>query len=139
MHTLSQSELAPLRKLYDQYGFTYKAGRVIVRENEYSTELYVLLSGSVAFSIKDPHTGMPRALRTIHAGQVFGEISCFGGLPRSATAIATEDSTLLRFSRETALELVRASPEFAIRVIKTLGDRLRANTELLVKLWHAAG
>ncbi|HEY3110783.1 MAG TPA: hypothetical protein VGL23_18640 [Chloroflexota bacterium] len=33
-------------------------------------------------------------------------------------------------------ELVRASPEFAIRVIQTLGDRLRANTELLAKVWH---
>jgi CRP-like cAMP-binding protein len=138
MHTLSQNELASLRKLTDQYGVTYKAGRVIVRENENSTELYVLLGGSVEFSIKDPESGSKRVLRTIHTGEIFGEISCFGGLPRSATAIASVDSTLLRFSRETAVELIRASPEFAIRVIQTLGDRLRANTELLAKLWHFA-
>ena len=136
MQRLSQAELAALRKLCDQYGVNYRSGRVIVREDERSTELYVLLAGAVQFTIKDPETGRPRRLRTIQAGEIFGEISCFSGLPRSATALAIEDSQLLRFSRETAIELVRASPEFAIRVIQTLGDRLRANTELLAKVWR---
>ena len=136
MHRLSPTELAALRKLCDQYGVNYKSGRVIVRENEKSTDLYVLLTGAVKFTIKDPETGSARLLRTIHAGEIFGEISCFSGLPRSASAIAIEDSQLLRFSRETAVELIRASPEFAIRVIQTLGDRLRANTELLAKVWR---
>ena len=136
MHTLSATELAALRSLCDQYGVNYKTGRVIVRENENSTELYVLLNGAVEFSIADPETGSKRVLRTIRAGEVFGEMSCFSGLPRSATAVTTEDSALLRFSRETAVELVRASPEFAVRIIQTLGDRLRANTQLLAKLWH---
>jgi CRP/FNR family transcriptional regulator, cyclic AMP receptor protein len=136
MQRLSQTELAALRKLCDQYGVNYRSGRVIVREDERSTELYVLLAGAVQFTVKDPETGKPRLLRTIHAGEIFGEISCFSGLPRSATALTIEDSQLLRFSRETAIELIRASPEFAIRVIQTLGDRLRANTELLAKVWH---
>lgn len=136
MQALSATELAALRSLCDQYGVNYKSGRVIVRENENSTELYVLLNGAVEFAVADPETGAKRVLRTIRAGEVFGEMSCFSGLPRSATAVATEDSALLRFSRETAIELVRASPEFAIRIIQTLGDRLRANTQLLAKVWH---
>jgi CRP-like cAMP-binding protein len=136
MQRLSQGELASLRKLCDQYGVNYKAGRMIVREDERSTELYVLLAGAVEFTIKDPETRRPRRLRTIQAGEIFGEISCFSGLPRSASAVAIEDSQLLRFSRETSIELIRASPEFAIRVIQTLGDRLRANTELLAKVWR---
>lgn len=136
MHRLSQAELSALRALRDQYGVTYKAGRVIVRENEDSTELYVILNGEIEFSVTDEIAQTKRVLRTVRAGEIFGEMSCFSGLPRSATAIATEDSQLLRFSRETAVELVKASPEFAIRVIQTLGDRLRANTDLLAKLWR---
>jgi len=136
MQRLRQAELDALRRLCDQYGVNYRSGRVIVREDENSTELYVLLAGAVQFTVKDPETGQPRRLRTIHAGEIFGEISCFTGLPRSASAVALEDSQLLRFSRETAVELVKASPEFAIRVIQTLGDRLRANTELLAKVWR---
>jgi CRP-like cAMP-binding protein len=136
MHTLTQAELTALRKLSEQFGVSYKAGRVIVREDENSGELYVLLQGAVEFSIKDPETSDKRVLRTIRSGEIFGEIACFSGLTRSATAIAIEDAQLLRFSRETAIELIKASPEFAIRVIQTLGDRLRANTELLTKLWH---
>ena len=136
MQRLSQSELDALRALRDQYGVSYAAGQLIVREDEASTELYVLLAGAVEFTVADPETGQPRRLRTIQAGELFGEISCFGGLPRSATAVATEDAQLLRFSRETAIDLIRASPEFAIRIIQTLGDRLRANTELLARVWR---
>ena len=136
MQRLSQSELAALRELRDQYGVSYAAGQLIVREDEASTELYVLLAGAVEFTVADPETGKPRRLRTIRAGEIFGEISCFGGLPRSATAVATEDAQLLRFGRETAIDLIRASPEFAIRIIQTLGDRLRTNTELLAKVWR---
>lgn len=136
MHVMRGKELQALNSLFSHYGVAYRGGDLIVTEDDESYELYVVLRGSIEFSIRDPETSTKRVLRKAGPGEIFGEISCFSGLPRSATAIAVEDSVLLRFERDTAIELLRNSPEFAMRVIQTLGDRLRSNTELLSKIWQ---
>jgi hypothetical protein len=61
-------------------------------------------------------------------------MSCFSGLPRSATAIAAEDSVLLFFNQDTAIQLLRASPRFALGVIQTLCDRIRGSNERIARL-----
>src|SRR2546425_528094 len=114
-----------LRGLRDRHGAAYPKGRVIFRRGDTSPEFYVILQGSVELSITNPETGAKSVLLIAPAGDFFGEMSCFGGQPRSATAIANEDSTvLLHFNQETAIQLLRASPRFALGVIQRLTDRV---------------
>lgn len=132
---MGQAELQALSGLFSHYGESYQAGETVVRENDPSFDLYVVLRGSVEFSVQDPETKARRVLRSARPGEIFGEIACFSGLPRSATVVTLEETALLRFQRDTAIELIKTSPQFAMRIIQTLGDRLRANTEMLAKVW----
>lgn len=115
-----------LAALCDRYGVHYAAGAAIIHEQDPTDELYFVVSGRVEFSVCAE--GGRRVLSTAGRGALFGEVSCFGGLPRSATATALDDAFLLTFDRATAMQLVATSPRFALRVIQTLGDRLRSAT-----------
>jgi uncharacterized protein (DUF2225 family)/CRP-like cAMP-binding protein len=123
-----------LRSLRDRHGAAFPRGRVICREGDTTSEFYVVLQGSVEVSQKDTSSGDKRVLFTVAAGGFFGEMSCFSGLPRSATCIAAEDSVLLYFNQDTAIQLLRASPRFALGVIQSLCDRLRNANERIARL-----
>ena len=127
-----------LRGLRDRHGATFARGRMICREGDTTSQFYVVLQGSVEVSQKDRLTGQRQVLFTIPPGGFFGEMSCFGGLPRSATCVAAEDSVVLSFTQETAVQLLRASPQFALGVIQTLCDRLRGANERIGALETAA-
>lgn len=116
-----------LAGLCQRYGVHLDTGSVIVREQDRTTDLYFLVGGLVEFSIEGPQ-GQRRVLSRAGRGMLFGEVSCFGGLPRSATATALDDCFILKFDRETALQLVGTSPRFALRIIQTLSERLRVAT-----------
>jgi len=118
-----------LAGLVRRYGVCFEEGTVVVHEQDPTTELFFVVSGQVEFSVWDNQGGR-RVLGRAGRGAVFGEVSCFGGAPRTATATAVEDSTLLRFDRKTALQLVETSPRFALRIIQLLADRLRTATSV---------
>jgi CRP-like cAMP-binding protein len=121
-----------LRSLRDRHGAVYPKGRVIFRRGDTSPEFYVVLQGSVELSITSPESGAKSVLLVAPPGDFFGEMSCFSGAPRSATAIANEDNTvLLQFNQDTAIQLLRASPRFALGVIQRLTDRVTiANSKI---------
>jgi CRP-like cAMP-binding protein len=119
--------IGDLDALRDRFGQQFKAGDVVFSQGDRRTELFVVLSGTVVFSVRDASGKNQRLPRSAGPGDVFGEMSCFSGEPRSATAVALRDTVALRLSRAAALELVRASPAFGMKVIHTLAARLRAN------------
>jgi CRP-like cAMP-binding protein len=122
--SVSFAEIGGLR---ERFGVQFKSGEVIFAQDDPGTELFVVLSGTVVFSVRDAGGKAQRLPRSAGPGDVFGEMSCFSDEPRSATAISLRDATALRLSREAALELVRASPVFGLKVIHSLAGRLRAN------------
>ena len=126
-----QADLSALFGLRDRYGAAYPRGRAIVREGAADTDLFVVLEGQVEFSVMDRQSGLKKVLGLGTPGEFFGEVSCFSGKPRSATATAVNDVTVLRFDNATALQLIRASPDFALRIIKLLSDRVYASAQLL--------
>lgn len=136
---LRNIDFEALRSLRDRHGAAFPRGRVIFREGDTSAEFYVVLQGAVEVSIKDPQTGAKHVLSVLQPGSFFGEMSCFSSLPRSATATAAEDSVLLFFNQDTAIQLMRASPLFALGVIQTLCDRIRNNNERIARLSALVG
>jgi CRP-like cAMP-binding protein len=116
------------RDLVRRYGLRYPAGRVILRQGEASSDLYVVLSGVVSFW--ERRVGEPEHLIGIGGrGTVFGEVGAFAGQPRTATARAASDARVLRLPRLVALDLISASPTFAMRVIEAVARRLGGQSE----------
>ncbi len=101
---------------------TFPASRTIMKEGEAGGFMYVVLSGTIAVSIKS------HVVERVGPGGIFGEMALVDQSPRAASAIAETDAQLLPVNRNDFLSLVRTRPDFAVALLKSLAERLRRMT-----------
>jgi len=106
-------------------GLELPPGTVVIQEGEVGRGLYVILSGSVAVTVRDDTEAPPVA--RLGSGDVFGETSLLSEAPTNATVTTTEPSSLLFFQRAYFLRLVAAIPELRA-YFETLSERRNAET-----------
>jgi CRP-like cAMP-binding protein len=75
--------------------------------------------------------GKELVLNIIDRGGLFGEIALLDGQPRSADAVAIEDTELLVLERSRLMPFLNAHPEIATKLIEVLCQRLRRTSEAL--------
>lgn len=115
-------------ELYSQYEqLRVKAGARIFHENDFSDGLYVVLQGRVQIS-KSVMTGVEKTLTVLEDGEYFGEMSLLLNAPRSATAVALDDSILVKLGRDEFKQLLHDSPEAGIAMLTQLAGRLEKST-----------
>jgi HEAT repeat protein/Na+/melibiose symporter-like transporter len=115
----------------------YLAGETIFSEGQLGAELCILSRGAVA--IRKRIGGAERELARLEPGECFGEMALFDDSPRSATAIAANDATLLTLERSRFLTLVAQRPEIAVEICRVLSLRLREANERLGRATADAG
>ena len=97
----------------------FAAGQTIFREgDDAGGEAFVIHSGTVAIR-KHVH-GETRTIRTIGRGRIFGEIALFSQAPRSADAVAEEDTRVFVIPANRLEQLVKTYPDFALDLIRDL-------------------
>jgi CRP-like cAMP-binding protein len=74
---------------HEEKVFVVGAGTVIFEEGAAADSFYVLLEGEVDIGVRN------RVLRTLKAGEIFGEMALIDARPRSASATARTDSVAL--------------------------------------------
>ena len=82
------------------------------------------------------HTG-EHTLAIFNKGESLGEMAVFDQLPRSATATAIEDTSLLQIEREAFMEVMATRTEIMQAIVRTLSLRIRAANEQVQEM--AAG
>jgi len=105
-------------------------GDVIFEEGAGAASLYIVGSGRIAISNKS-FDGRESMVALMERGDLFGEMSLFDRLGRSAEARALEASTVLDIPYAPLQELWESRPELLWRVIAMLTRRLRAMDEAL--------
>ncbi len=125
---LDQDERATLAALLESEKYT--KGQTIFREGDAGDSLYVVLTGQVQVFTENKE-GERIVLSENENSDVFGEISMLDGGPRTASAIAVEDSEVLRLNREGLQQLVSDHPHAALDLLTVMGRRLRRTDELL--------
>ena len=98
----------------------FKAGEVIFKEGDAATEFFVIQRGKVEIRIGN------RLLGTLSDHDIFGEMALIDTAPRSATAIAATDVKLVPIGEKQFLFLVSRTPYFALKIMRVLARRLRA-------------
>ena len=98
----------------------YRAGETIFREGEPGLEFYVIRAGRVRILRGN------RLLETLGENEIFGEMALIDTSPRSATVVAETDVVVAPVTEKQYLFLVRHTPYFALKVMRVLADRLRA-------------
>ena len=107
-----------------------KAGELIFRTGDHADALYVVAEGKVEMFVNDDG-GHKISIQEIGPTEVVGEVSFMDGGPRTASAIALEPTSLLRFERDSLLTFVTRHPHAALDLLTILGKRLRLSDELL--------
>ncbi len=100
---------------------SFAAGEIIFNDGDVGSVMYGILSGDVEFIVNG------KVVETLHTGDLFGE----GALVhddhlRASTAIAKTDCQLAVIDRFQFLFLVENTPLFALHVMRSYSDRLRA-------------
>jgi len=107
----------------------YNEGDVVFKQGDKGESLFLIDDGAVEISYGE---GRGRVvLSTLFPGQYFGELSLFDGAPRSATAMATKRSRLMRLDRDDIVDFVNKNPSAALRIIAEMSERLRQTNELM--------
>ena len=102
-----------------------KAGEIIFSAGDEATEFYVVRAGKVTVRLRN------RTLATLGEGEIFGEMALIDAGPRSASAIAETDATIVPVSEKQFLFMVSEAPYFALSVMRVLVERLRHANEAL--------
>jgi CRP-like cAMP-binding protein len=109
----------------------FAAGDVIVRQGDPGDAVYALTDGAAEVWIEDPPQ-QPVLLRTMRSGQLFGETAVLYRGPRSATIKAKTDLIALKLPGPVFIELMRSTPEVALRVAVSLAQRLASDRYTLM-------
>lgn len=94
-------------------------GQVIFSAGDTGREMFIVRTGSVELRIGET------VLETVEQGGIFGELALVDPAPRSATAIAGPDCTLVLLDASAFNDLVRRVPSLALEVMRVMARRLR--------------
>jgi len=116
------------------------AGEVLLKEGEAAEFAVLILSGSIEVFVE--RDGKPLVLTEATAGTILGELALLCGIPRSASARAREESTVLKWEDEALHTLLLRDRSLAQRIfrqtLRTLVDKERELVDSLIKAQSAA-
>ena len=119
----------PLERFARDFG----PGQVLFEEGSPGDFMYVVQSGEV--EIRRTVGDSERVLAVLAPGEFLGEMAILNNRPRSATAVCKTAARLLVIEGKTFEAMLRARPEIALRIIKSLATRLESanqHVELLL-------
>jgi len=114
-----------------ELGKVYWDGEIICREGDRAASMFVIQSGKVDI-IKNMPEGEIK-LTTLKAGEIFGEMSLFDNEPRSATARASGEATVLTIDKEKFFAKASSDPTLAFNILRAMSRRIRALNEELAR------
>lgn len=102
----------------------FPPNHLIFTEGDEGDGLYLIESGQVVISAL-VNGNERRTLTRLGPGEFFGEMSVVDQEPRSATAIAEQETRVHFIPRQTVVDLLDNSPHLAINLVREFSFRLR--------------
>lgn len=127
---MARPRLAEVGQLSDDE-MVVEDGELIVGEGDTSRQMFIVASGRVRVTKKQGDREV--TLRTVERGEFFGEMALLEGLPRSASAYAVGDATLLVIEPGGLLLRLRRDPTLAIEMLRVLSERVRHLSNTLIQ------
>ncbi len=137
---LSEPELEKILPLCLKQSFP--AGAVIFKEGDPGDRCYIITSGAIRISKFIPNVG-EEALAVLKPGSYFGEMALIDNFPRSANAIANDDSDVFAINKTGLDSILISDRELGYKLLwtftKTLSKRLRETNEKLASFLAMSG
>jgi len=100
------------------------AGTYVFREGELGTEMFVVRSGRIEIQKRGPSGD--QLIAALEKGDPFGEMVVLDDVSYGVSAVATQDSELVRLNRAMFDRVLRGNPEIAVRIMRKLTARIRS-------------
>ena len=104
----------------------FNAGDTIFCKGDPASSMYVVIDGDIEI-----HGGKDEIFETVNKGEIFGEMALIDEKPRSATATALADCTLVRVDEKLFLYMVKKIPHFSLHIMRIITGRLRHMNEVV--------
>jgi CRP/FNR family cyclic AMP-dependent transcriptional regulator len=127
LRTDQLSRLAPMLE-----PVAWPRGERVFEIGDLGMELYILTAGHIGISV-DPDPSRQVFVNELRAGDCLGEMALIDNEPRSATAHVLEDTQALALDKEKLHGLLMSYPELGIGMLRSLSQRLRAMSPMLMK------
>ena len=88
----------------------YKDGETIIRQNDYTSDFLIVVSGRVVLSKRPEQSAQEVKIAELTAGNFFGEMSLISGRRRTATARAVGVTRLIEIPRKAVLKMLASAP-----------------------------
>jgi len=99
-------------------------GERLFTEGDKGDKLYIILSGKIKLTKAAPDGR--ENLQSVHgSGEMFGELSLFDPVPRTASATAVTDAELAGLAHDDLRTWLSTRPEVAMHLLQALAQRLR--------------
>lgn len=115
---LGAKDLFLLAEMLDE--IELKKGETLFTMGDPGRELYLVASGTVELSLPSG-----QILAAVGKGQYFGEMALFDDSPRSAKAMALEETRLLSLTRSQLRRVILERPRVSFTLLQGLSKRLR--------------
>ena len=119
---LSRAELSALRQIAREQQFS--AGQEIFKEGDQGNGVCVVKKGLVEISGRVGQE-VRLVFSLVGPGEIFGEMAVIENKPRSACAVARQETTVYFIPRAEMLALVERSPALAMALLREISHRLR--------------
>ncbi|MCK9229496.1 MAG: Crp/Fnr family transcriptional regulator [Syntrophales bacterium] len=109
-----------------------KKNEVLFNKGDEGTTLYVIIRGSIKIVLPPPSPlGEEVVLAVFSDSDFFGEMALLDGMPRSADAVACEDSELCVLNRTDFVAFLQNNPAAIQAILTSLSLRLRKTDDFL--------
>ncbi|APV43858.1 cAMP-binding domain of CRP or a regulatory subunit of cAMP-dependent protein kinase [Dehalogenimonas formicexedens] len=127
-NSLNEAEKDDIRKLFRRP--EYLKDECLFNEGEPANSVFIVAKGRIKL-FKTSEFGKEIVLGYLTANQLFGEEVLFDDSLRSFAAVAAEDTRLCACYKSDFEGLLATNSQLSLKVIKTMGDKLRRITEQL--------
>jgi uncharacterized membrane protein len=125
---LDEDDRAALARVVDNA--IVPAGETLFHAGDAGDSIFIVQSGEIELYIKDT-VGQKIVLTVAERGDTFGELSLLDSGPRTATAMALEETELLVLDRDDLLLLFQKRPDAALSMLAAMSAMTRKADELL--------
>ncbi len=109
---------------------TLRQGEIAAEQGSMLSHMFIIHEGELEFSITG-RSGRRRVIARLVRGQTFGIMAAFDTQPALCSSRACCDSTVIRVSRETLIEAIRADGDFALGFLMDISGKARLLYQLL--------
>ena len=109
-----------------------RKGELLFRQGDEGTALYIILQGRIKISVSRRTDTVTLAI--LCRGEFLGEMALLDDLPRSADAMALEDSQLYALNRKDFLSFLKNNEKAVHAILSSLSMRLRKTDNLLAEM-----